>query len=824
MTLSSRSTLPLGNLRVVDLSPDSVGGQVSQTLADFGADVIWVEPPGGARLRSQRSFPFLARGKRSLVADLGTEAGVAAVRTLAESADVLIESFRPGVADRLGLGYAELQSSNPRLVYTSITAFGRHGPWALLKGYEGVVAAVLGLDECFGAMSTEPNPPFLTVPWCSFAASQGALHGILAALLERVSSGRGQWVETNLAQAITIHEGASSSWYSYLVTQRWPEAFAAAPPVSGAVPGHHFMYRLLVAQTKDGRWLQFAQNRPRLFEIFMRELGLDWMFDDPKWKGIPILPDADLRQELWERMLTAVRERTFEEWQQRFEADHNVTGELYRSGPEVLEHPQLLHDRMVVEIEDAERGVVRQPAAVCSMENTPALLGQSAPLLGNGGAGASSWQQIAETGPPRPAHRPATAASRGPLEGVTVLELAIQYAAPYATTLLADLGARVIKIEPLDGDPIRRQIPQFPELGGGKVMQGKESVALDLHTPEGIEIIHKLAARVDVVLEGFRDGAAERRRVGAKNLRRINPDLVYVSARGYGVGGPYGDRAAFAPSFGAAGGIAAAHLGSLGAEDPDIDIDEVAARSVILRSASATKYASADGTGALCAATAALLGLYARARGAGGQCVVSSMLLSTAHAMANHIVDFAGAPDRMQPGDGLRGPCALYRIYDAADGWVFLAAPQPREWDGLVRALRGYVDLGADSRFATPDDRRRNDAQLAELLAATFGTRSKHEWQADFTAEDVACVAVHAGPPEELLMSEEYGRASGYLADVTHPVFDLHPRLAPIVRFSRSTLEPRGAELCGSATDAVLTELSYTTEQIADLRARNIVA
>src|SRR5262249_19185602 len=141
LVLVERGPVPkssaLDGLRVVDLSPTRVGAQASQTLADFGADVVWVEPPGGSALRHQSSCPFLARGKRSEVADLRSAAGVDRVRGLAEVADVLIETFRPGVADRLGLGYDELRARNPALVYASITGFGRRGPWAHLKGYEG---------------------------------------------------------------------------------------------------------------------------------------------------------------------------------------------------------------------------------------------------------------------------------------------------------------------------------------------------------------------------------------------------------------------------------------------------------------------------------------------------------------------------------------------------------------------------------------------------------------------------------------------------------------------------------------------------------------
>lgn len=255
---------PLNGLRVVDLSPTAVGAQATQTLADFGADVIWVEPPGGSALRDLASFPFLARGKRSLVADLKTAEGVERVRALAGSADVFLETFRPGVADRLGLGYDDLTADNPGLIYTSITGFGRRGPWARLKGYEGIVASVLGLQASFESMFAGKHPPFVSVPWCSFPASQTALHGILTALLERERSGHGQRVETNLAQALATLD--PWMWFLYLVTERWPGAYTPDTAVNErGIPNSYTIFVLLISQTKDGRWLQFAQNSTRLF-------------------------------------------------------------------------------------------------------------------------------------------------------------------------------------------------------------------------------------------------------------------------------------------------------------------------------------------------------------------------------------------------------------------------------------------------------------------------------------------------------------------------------------------------------------------------------
>src|ERR1700728_389947 len=139
----------LGGLRVIDLSQTRVGAQATQVLADFGAEVLWIEPPGGSPLRRERAFPFYGRGKQSLELDLKDPARQRDAMQLALGADVLVESFRPGVAERLGLGFDALSEENPRLVYASITGFGRLGPYASVKGYEGLVQAKLGVFKAF---------------------------------------------------------------------------------------------------------------------------------------------------------------------------------------------------------------------------------------------------------------------------------------------------------------------------------------------------------------------------------------------------------------------------------------------------------------------------------------------------------------------------------------------------------------------------------------------------------------------------------------------------------------------------------------------------
>jgi crotonobetainyl-CoA:carnitine CoA-transferase CaiB-like acyl-CoA transferase len=806
----------LDGLRVVDLSPTRLGAQVSQVLADFGADVVWVEPPGGAALRDVASFPYLARGKRSVVADLTGPDGADSVRRLADGADVVIETFRPGVADRLGLGYEALAARNPGLVYASITGFGREGPLAQVPGYEGVVMAKLGGFELFRQMHDAPHPPFVAVPWCSFPASGLALQGVLAALYERERSGLGQWVEANLVQGFAALD--TWNWFVRLVNERFPDAYPGAETFDAdGIPASPMMFMLLIALTADGRWLQFAQVAPHLFAAHLKALGLDWALDHPDWPGLPALDDSEQRLEFWTMMLEAARQRTFAEWQDVFDTDPNVYAELFRVGPEVIDHPQLAHDHFAVAADDPQYGRVRMPGALARLQRTPAVVDRPAPALGGTDAAGVDWEA-------RPSAEREVAAPQGlPLEGVTILELAVLYAAPYATTMLTDLGARVVKVESFAGDPIRMMVG-FPEAAGAKVMQGKESICVDTTTAEGVEIVLRIAERADAVLQGWRAGAAARHGLDASAMHARNPDLVYLHAPGYGDGGPCGHRPAFAPSIAAAGGVVRAAVGSGVPEHPDLTIDEIRTHARHLQPAGTVAQAQPDGLAAVGVSDALMLGLVARDRGAGGQSIVTSMLTTVAGAMADFVVDRERDEGRPQPDAELRGLHALYRIYDAADGWVFLAAPEEREWTRLAKALDTHVDLAGDDRFTTTEARRAHDDELVEILATVFAKADQDDWERDLLGAGVACVAVSTAPVEELLQSDGVGKASGWVNEVVHPTFDAHLRLAPLVRFSRSATQAKPGVLAGSATDAVLRELGYDDVAIADLRARRIVA
>jgi crotonobetainyl-CoA:carnitine CoA-transferase CaiB-like acyl-CoA transferase len=813
-------TEALEGLRVVDLTTTLPGAFASQLFSDFGAEVVVVEPPGGNPLRWQPAAPFWFRGKKSIELDLKDAKDLSVARSLAVGADVVIESWRPGVAERLGLGYDQLKDDNERLVYGSVTGFGRNGPFAQLKAYEGIVMAKIGTLGPLH-LAHRDGPSFCATPAASFSASQTLLQGLLAALYERETTGVGQRVETTLWQAQTAHD--CWNWLVRTVAAQYPGAFNAVPRVNEArrVPNGWLSFRLLVGLSKDGRWLQFSQTSDRLWLAFMRVLGLEWMLTDPDWKDAHSSEDIDTREAYWEKMLNAVRSKTVEEWYAVFDNEPDVFAEVFRTGTELLHHPQIVHDHQEISIEDPKLGPVLQPGPLVRMDATPAVLTRPAPALDEDGA---ELRQRAAAPATNAAPRSGAPRGEAPLAGVTVVELGTFYAGPYGSTILAELGAQVIKFEQLDGDPMRWIMP-FPEVGGVKVLSGKQSVAVDIGTPEGKEIVYEAVRRADVVLRSFRAGVAERLGYDDKSLLEINPNLVYLNAPGFGVDGPYGHRPAYAPTIGAGAGQGGRNLGKLMVQRADLSLDEVKDLSLRVGGGSMSG-SNPDANSSLGVATAMLLGLVARKRGAPGQSMLTTMLNTMAHVLSEDMVEYDGRAAIAVVDEQIVGLGPLYRLYPASeDGWVFLAVTTDKEWQGLVGALASYADLAGDARFATAASRAEHAQELSDVLAGVFAQQRAEDWERALTELDVACVRVQEGPSEACIMEgdQAIARLEDQLVKLEHPAVGEYVRLKPMVGFSRSEGVAHGAPLLGQDTDAVLRELGYDDQTVSDLRARGII-
>ncbi len=795
----------LDDIRVLDLSEGPVGGLATMTLADFGADVIKVERPGGDPWRALANAPVWLRGKRSVVLDLRAEEGREALARLAADADVAVTAMRPGKAAALGADHERLSARNPGLVSCAISGFGAKGPFAGYAGYEAVVAAKMGRMLTFSGTPQREGPAYAAVQAGTHACAQAALQGILAALHAREATGRGQLVETSLLQALFVYD--LGGLYRAQLGARFPERFAGLSMPAMPTLNYHAL------QTRDGRWLQFGNLLAHLFDNYLVAAGLDDVFADPDYEGSPTQWPEEARERLRDRMFRRTLERTADEWMETFVAHGGVAVTPFQSTQAALDDPDLTRNGHVVEREHPTLGTVRQPGPLARLAATPGTAGEAAP---EPGAHTEAVLREAPRARPRASVAPASAPAGPPLEGVTVLEFATVIAAPLGAAVLADLGARVIKVEPVGGDPFRGM--GVASLGAARVNAGKESIALDLKRAEGREVVHALARTADALIHNYRPGVPERLGIGYAELRAIRPELVYVSVNGYGRAGPGAHRPSTHPIPGA--GLGGALL-QAGAGEPRACATLPELRETARRLFRANEL-NPDPNTSMAVASAALLGLRARQRLGVGQEVFVDMFGANAHANADDFVDYAGKPPRPEPDADLFGLSAVWRLYRAAAGWVFLGLARGREWERFCE-LTGRPDLAADPRFATRAARAEHDGELADALAALFATRAADDWEALLAGEGLGCVRADGASVGAFIAGDAHVAANGFRVPVRNTAYGEHERYGPLTGFSENRPRLGGFPLAGEQADAILAELGYGADAIAELRAAGVV-
>ena len=802
-------------ITVLDFTSGRAGGVATMVLSDFGAEVIKVEPPGGEKFRDVPGAIQWNRGKKSAVLDLKTPDGQRKAQALARHADVVVENFRPGVVQRLGIDYDTLRDGHPGLVYASLTSFGPTGPYAQYKGYDAVVAAKSGRMMMFANQNPRPGPNYVVTQGVCHAAATALVRGITTALYLREKTGRGQRVETSMLQAVTTYDHVS--WVHGQMVRNRPDEYPPDPLV-GTGRGNPTGY--LPVRTSDGQWMQLGNVVERLFRSMMHSLDMDFIYEDPQLKNAPYL-DAEAVAVLERVMLEKAQQKTLDEWMEIFlSREGNAAAEPYLTSEQALDHPQIVHNGNVRNTDVPGIGPTRQIGPVVSMSATPGSPRGPAPALGQ-----HTGEVLASLG------NGATVRSNGAtgmmptraLEGVTLLDLGTVINGPLGCALVAELGARVIRIEAPGGDWGRNGLP----FSAHRTMAGSECICIDLKAPEGQEIMGKLAARADLLLHSMRPGAPERTGIGYEQLREVNPNLVYLYAGGYGSTGPYSHRPSMAPIAGAVSGGGVAQMGRSfdklrmtgEAANQPMSIDEIAAVAKQLKRAND---GTADHSTAMVNAVGLVLGLYARERTGQAQYVESTMINANAYLNIDDFYWHEGKQPRPLPDADGYGLHALYRLYQAKTGWVFLACLFDDEWQALCRAI-GRPDLLDDPRFATGQARATNDDALADELARLFATEEPEHWETLLTAVDVACVKAEDRGMYYFFNDDPHVRELNLLADVEAPRFGEFWRYSPLVSFSETSGRAGPGPLKGQHTRAILKELGYAEEQILDLRERKVV-
>ena len=619
-------------INVLDFTRGMPGSIATMVMSDFGAEVIKVEPPGGDPFRLWPGAIQWNRGKKSVILDLKSPEGQQKVQRLAQHADVVIENFRPGVTERLGIDYGKLSENRPDLVYCSLTGFGPKGPYAHYKGYEGVVAAKSGRMMMFEGQNRRDGPNYVAVQGASHSAAMALIRGVISALYVRDKTGQGQKVETSLLQTVTPLDHCG--WIQAQMMIKDPENY---PPEvhSKLVRPNPMGY--LAARTKDGRWIQLGNVVERLFRSMMGYLDMAFIYVDPRFESAPVLAAED-RPALEKIMLESVQKKSLEEWMDLFVNETaDVAAEPYLSAEEGMDHPQIVHNGQIRDMEDPGVGKMRQLGPLVLMAETPGNPRGPAPSPGQHTTEVLGHLDGVMEKAPNCSSGPLP---RYPLEGITVLDLGTVINGPLGCSLLAELGARVIRIEAPDGDYIRDMVQG---LAVHRTMAGSEGLCLNLKTPEGREIVQKLAGKADILLHSMRPGAPERTGIGYEQLFKINPRLVYFYAGGYGATGPHSHRPSMAPIPGAICGGAMTQVGrdTIPPPDKDLDIGEVIELS---RKLGRANDGSNDHNASMVNAVAMLLGLYARERTGKGQYVESNMLGANAYANADDFFWHEGKP------------------------------------------------------------------------------------------------------------------------------------------------------------------------------------
>jgi crotonobetainyl-CoA:carnitine CoA-transferase CaiB-like acyl-CoA transferase len=375
-----------------------------------------------------------------------------------------------------------------------------------------------------------------------------------------------------------------------------------------------------------------------------------------------------------------------------------------------------------------------------------------------------------------------------PLDGVRVVDLTSYIAGSYSAMMLADLGAAVTKVESLEGDSFR-ELPGF--FGWNR---GKRSIALNLKTPEGREIVERLARDGDVVMENWRPGVADRLGVGHEHLLEINPKLIYCSVTAFGSTGPYVDRPGFDPLLQAMGGL--------------MTLQGFGGPPQYLRTAPTDYYTAAI------AAQAVLAALYARHRTGRGQRIETSLLRGVLALQSGIAIDYPGKPTLLRENP-------TYRLYQGSDAqWFFVACGNQSFWVKLCTAL-GMQEFADDPRFASWLLRIQNSEALLPIIEKRFGEKPRAEWLEILAAHDIPSAPVKT---IQEFMNDPGVRHQDMVHEYDHPdVGRLRVMGQPLAFAGTPTRDPGPPPTLGQHTDQVLRELGYDATAVNDLRARKVV-
>ncbi|MCY3892526.1 MAG: CoA transferase [Acidimicrobiaceae bacterium] len=754
--------------RVLDLS-DHRGQMAGALLADLGADVILVEPPGGSAARAVG--PFVAgregdpeaslwfwsynRGKRSVALDLDDPGDQQRLRDLAATADVLIESDAPGAMAARGLGPQDLSEVNPGLVYTSVTAFGQSGPKADWAATDLIVSAASMLSNVVG---DEDRPPLrIPLDQCFLHASAEAAVASLIALRERKRSGLGQHVDVSAQQAVT--QATQSATLCHLYNS--PELLR----MSGGARLGPFRVRLR-SPAADGyvsATILFGESigpfGARLFEWMHSEGGcadsdleIDWInFVEGVITGrIPPTEYERIQQVAADFTATRTKADLLE-----VALDKRLLIVPITTVADVVESPQYAERGFWRDIPTGGLDSVRYPGPCARFSSTPLAVSTPPPSVGQ-----HTDEVLADVGAPASVATSeglVAAAAAGhrdpalPLADVKILDFMWVMAGPGSTRELADWGATVVRVESTHKVEAARTIQPFlndeagAENGGlyQNMNASKLGITIDISKPESRDLILDLVRWADVVTESFSPHALADLNLAYENLRAVKPDIIMASSCLFGQSGPLSSLA----GFGTMGASMSGFYEMTGW--PDRDPAGVFGAY--------TDYVSPKFLSA-----ALLAALDHRDRTGEGQYIDLSQAESSMTFLAPAVLDYdvnAHLPDKMGNDHPAMSPHGVFASA-GDDRWIAVACENDDQWAGLCGVI------GADDMAGLGvEERRERAAEIADRITAWTSERDNVEAHVELQA---AGVPAHAVANSEVMTNDPQLAHRNHFRNVPH--------------------------------------------------------
>ncbi|GAA4743527.1 hypothetical protein GCM10023350_30300 [Nocardioides endophyticus] len=811
MLSDTSSSLPLAGIRVLDLARVVSGPFGTLLLSDLGAEVVRVEATpatgpepehGPGPLSEDEAFTWgLSRNKHSVSVDLKSTEGRALFYQLVAETDVVFDNFRPGVMERLGLDHETLRAHNPAIITCSLTGFGADGPWARMPAYDPIVQAMCGTLNYTRLRSDHP-PVRWGIPIGDLYAGIVAAIAVVGATLHRDRTGAGQHVDVSMLDVMLA-----------LNTYRVPQAltFGQEPEPSpfeggqGTVPFGNF-------ECREG-WISLCFSQ-RMWPAACEIMGRPDLVTDPRFSSG--LARHAHRDEVVAELQRILLTRTADEWQDAFMPAGVVAGKVTDIA-EVFDHPQVRARGMSVDITD-DLGRTATVAGDPLGFSDPATWRAPRPLGADTaqvlstvlGLSDDEIETLAAAGTihcarhpylsdfplrPRAAQPVPTDPTASPrdraLAGTVILELnGDEPSKGFAAQLLADLGARVIRVD----RPVGQVIEPYPDEERESAFRcglnrGKESVTADLKTPEGRAFLLSLTEHADVVLDNYRPGVLARLGIDHASLQHTNDDLITCSITGFGHEGPWRSYPAFDNAIQALGG------------GMSITVDHTTPNDTPIR------WGNPIGglTGAMFSVLGILGAVRRRNRAGEGARLDVSLLDSQVSLLSYRVPQAVTVGKKFLPEPRRGGSGSLpFGVFRTADDQWFTICITQQFWHSFCVAA-GEPDWEHDPRFATEPLRREHEDALYALVEPKFLERTAEEWQALYYELKLPGATV-------LTLSEAFAHPQAVarqmrttLADGRHGHVDV---ASSPLRFSTSApVPPAPAPLPGADTVRIAAEL-----------------